>query len=122
MSRFFGPIGFVQQVENPEDSGIWVDVATERYYRGELTKNYKKWESSNQLNDNLNISNVLSILADPYVSNNLNAIRYVKWSGNYWSISSVEVQYPRLILTIGGVYNGPTAEASPNSEEYPRFE
>lgn len=122
MSKFFGPIGFVTHIEDPEGSGIWVEVATERSYRGEVNRNYKRWENSQHLNDDANINNTISILADPYASNNLNSIRYVKWSGNYWKINSIEVQYPRLILSLGGVYNGPTSGTSGDSEEYPQFE
>ncbi len=122
MSKFYGPIGFVTFVEDPEGSGIWVEVAIEKSYRGEVNKNYKRWENSQHLNDDINISNTISIVADPYVSNNLNNIRYVKWSGNYWKITSVEVQYPRLVLTLGGVYNGPKDGTSSDFEEYPKIE
>ena len=122
MSKFFGPIGFVENIEDPPGSGVWIDVATEKNYRGEVTKNYKKWESNQYLNDNLNISNVVSIVADPYASNNVSSIKYLKWLGSYWTITSVEVQYPRLILTLGGVYNGPTDGTSSKIEEYPSVE
>ena len=121
MSRFYGPIGFVASVEDPEGSGIWVDSPTEKNYRGEITRNTKRWDSSRQLNDNLEISNTLSIVADPYASSNLYAIRYVKWLGSYWKVTSAEVSYPRLILSLGGVYNGPTVESSSDTGEYPRF-
>ncbi len=120
MSRFFGPIGFVMSMEVPEGSGIWKDVVTEKNYRGEISKNTKRWDNSQYLNDDLNISNTISIVADPYASNNLFGIRYVKWLGSYWKIISAEVQSPRIVLSLGGVYNGPTAGSSSNSEEYPR--
>lgn len=120
MSRFYGPIGFVTQVEDPEDSGIWVEKSIEKNYRGEVSKNYKRWDNGDQLNKNLNISNTISIVADPYVSNHLADIRYIKWLGGYWEISSVDVEFPRLVLSIGGIYNGPKVESSSNSEEHPR--
>lgn len=121
MSRFFGPIGFVTSMEIPEGSGIWKDVAIEKMYRGEVTKNVKRWDTSQYLNDDLNINNMISIIADPYISNNLFAVRYVKWLGNYWKVTSAEVQFPRIILSLGGVYNGPTDGTTSDIKEYPRI-
>lgn len=121
MSKFFGPIGFVIDEETEPGSGIWVQVPTERNYRGEVNRISKRWDSSEHLNKNLNISNTISIVADPFVSNNLNAIRYIKWLGGYWEITSVDVELPRLTLSIGGAYNGPKAGTSESSNEYPRI-
>lgn len=121
MSKFFGSIGFVDSQETEPGSAIWEDTVVERKYRGEVTKNNKRWDNSEYLNDNLNISNVISIVADPYVSNNLFAVRYVKWMGAYWEVSTAEVQYPRIVLTLGGVYNGPVAETKGHTEEYPKL-
>lgn len=120
MARFYGPIGFVEQVENPVGSGIWVDNPIEKNYRGEVSRNTKRWDDGNQLNKNLNISNTISIVADPYVSDHLSQIRYVKWLNNYWEINSIDVEFPRLILSIGGVYNGPTFGTTNGIGEHPR--
>ena len=120
MSLFYGIIGFVDTQEIPEGSGIWVEVPTERAYRGEVTRNYKRWDSNQQVNPNLSISNTISIVADPFLLDKLNTIRYVQWMGGYWEISSVDVEPPRLILSIGGVYNGPTTGTASNIEEHPR--
>lgn len=121
MSKFYGIIGFVESQETEPGSGIWEDVVTERKYRGEVTKNYKRWDNSEYLNDNLNISNTISIVADPFVSNKLFSVRYVKWLGSYWKVNSAEVQAPRILLTLGGVYNGPVGESKGDVEEHPRI-
>lgn len=122
MAKFYGPIGFVISQETEEGSGIWEDVVVERNYRGEVIRNYKKWDNGEHLNSDLNINNTISIIADPYASAKLFAIRYIKWLGGYWNISNVEVQSPRLILSLGGVYNGPKAKPSGTFGEHPRFE
>ena len=122
MSRFFGPIGFVTMIEEPEDSGIWVEIPKEKNYRGEISKNSRRWDNGDQLNKNLNINNTISIVADPYISNHLMEIRYIKWLGSYWEINSIDVQTPRLVLSIGGVYNGPTVGTTPDTGEHPRVE
>jgi len=122
LARFFGPIGFVTCEEQPEGSGICVDIPFEKNYRGEISKNSSRRDNAEQLNKNINISNTISILADPYISNRVNTIRYIKWLGSYWEITSVDVESPRLILSIGGVYNGPTVGTSSDSGEHPRVE
>lgn len=103
MAKFFGKIGYATTEEtNP---GVWKEIITEREYYGDLTKNYRKLESSGQVNDNIGISNQISIISDPFARENFHSMRYVEYMGAKWKISSVEVQYPRLILSIGGLYN-----------------
>ncbi len=104
MAKFFGPIGFIETRETRP--GVWVEEITERNYYGDLTKNSRRFESSSQVNDNLTISNILSIVSDPYAIQNFHSMRYVEFMGTRWKITAVEVEYPRLTLTIGGVYNG----------------
>ena len=96
MSLFYGPIGFVDTVEEPEGSGIWVEKPIARMYRGEVSRNVKRWDNGDQLNPNLNISNTISIVADPYLNDHLNSIRYIGWLGGYWSISSCRLS---LLIT-----------------------
>ena len=104
MAKFYGTIGYVNTVET--EPGMWEEQKTERQYSGELVKNTHRLEGSGGVNDNINISNEVSIVADPYAYENFHAMRYIKFMGAKWKISNVEVRYPRLILTIGGVYNG----------------
>lgn len=104
MAKFYGTIGYVNTVET--EPGMWEEQKIERQYSGELVKNTRRLEGSGGVNDNVNISNEVSIVADPYAYENFHAMRYIKFMGAKWKISNVEVRYPRLILTIGGVYNG----------------
>lgn len=104
MAKFYGPIGYA--VTEETDPGVWEEKITERMYYGELVRNTRKLQSADQLNDNINVANEISILADPFASGNFHLMKYVGFMGAKWKISSVEVQYPRLRLTIGGVYNG----------------
>lgn len=106
MAKFYGVIGYAeQQVETAP--GVWEDQITERSYAGDLVRNANRWSaSSDSTNDNLNINNQISIISDPYAKQNFHQMKYVEFMGAKWRITSVDVQYPRLILTIGGVYNG----------------
>lgn len=104
MAKFYGPIGYAETVEIRP--GVWEEQITERNYYGELVRNVRRMESSGNLNDNLNIANEISIVADPFAYENFHAMLYIEFMGARWKINSVEVQYPKLILTVGGVYNG----------------
>lgn len=104
MAKFYGAIGYA--VTEETKPGVWSERITERMYYGDLTKNTRKLQSTDQLNDNINVANEISIVADPFANENFHSMRYVEFMGTKWKITSVEVQYPRLILTVGGVYNG----------------
>lgn len=104
MAKYYGQIGFAESVESPP--GVYVEKIVERNYYGELVRNSRRLQSANQLNDNINISNEISIVADPYADKNFHMMRYIEFMGTKWKISNVEVQPPRLILTVGGVWNG----------------
>ena len=104
MAKFYGPIGFADTVET--DPGIWEEQIVEHSYYGDIVRNTRKLQtSSNSVNDNVDVTNEISIVADPYAEQNMYAMRYIVFMGNKWKINSVEVNYPRLILTIGGLYN-----------------
>lgn len=104
MAKYYGPIGFAESVESAP--GVHVEKIVERNYYGELVRNSRRLQSANQLNDNINISNEISIVADPYADKNFHMMRYIEFMGTKWKISNVEVKPPRLILTVGGVWNG----------------
>ena len=107
MAKFVGAVGFSETVETVP--GIWKTVITERKYKGDIIRNVRKLESSGDVNDDVNISNEISIVADAYANNNLFSIRYVEFMGAKWRVTSVDVKPPRLILTLGGVYNAEQA-------------
>ena len=104
MAKYYGAIGYAETVETAP--GVYEEQITERNYYGELVRNTRRLQTSDQVNDNINIANEISIIADPFATQNFHAMRYVEFMGAKWKITNVEVRYPRLILTIGGVYNG----------------
>lgn len=110
MAKFSGLIGFA--VEDEESApGVIKDSIVERRYFGDVIKTTSKMQNGENLNDNLTIDNKLSIVADPFANEHFYSMRYVLWMGAPWKITSVDVQRPRLILTVGGVYNGPRPTA-----------
>jgi hypothetical protein len=111
MARFFGRVGYGFTVE--EAPGVWVDEIVEHEYYGDVIRNARNIREGENLNFDLNIQNSISIVADAYANDHFFAIRYVEWAGVLWTVPSVEVQSPRLILRVGEVYNGPTPAATP---------
>lgn len=86
--------------------GVAREVITTRSYYGDVNRNIRRLQATDNLNDDIQINNEFSIVADPYANENFHAIRYVEYMGIKWKVSAVEVRYPRLILNAGGVYNG----------------
>lgn len=108
MARFFGEVGYGNSVEDPPGSGKWVDQIIEKAYYGDVVRNTRQLVDGEKLNDDISVSNRISIVSDPYAVEYFADIKYVRWAGKLWTVTDVEVQSPRLILSIGRVYNGPT--------------
>lgn len=104
MAKWYGRIGYAELEEI--EPGVWDEQITEREYFGDSIRNTRLLQNSGNINDNINVGNQISIVADPYAVQNFHAMRYVEYMESKWKVSTVEVQYPRLILTIGGLYNG----------------
>lgn len=105
MAKYSGKIGFVFDSTEVRP-GIWDTSVIERQYYGDIIRNSRRLESDDKVNGDINVSNKFSIVADAYAYENFFAMRYINWMGVNWKITDVEVQRPRLILSIGGVYNG----------------
>lgn len=102
VNKWAGIIGYAESVET--EPGVWTEKITEREYFGDLTRNLRRLENGLGVNDNVIVANEISIVADPYAMENFHAMRYVTFLGTKWKVSSVDVMYPRLRLTLGGVY------------------
>lgn len=108
MAKFYGKIGYATSKETTP--GVWEDSITERNYSGDIIKNISKWNaSSDKVNDDINVNNQISIISDPFANQNFHSMRYIEFMGSLWKITNAEVQYPRILLSVGGVYNGEQA-------------
>lgn len=104
MSKFYGAIGYV--ITEDIGSGVYKPKTFERMSYGDMLSNSRRMSNSNTINGDITIQNKLSIIADPYSLVHLESIKYVEWLGVKWTVESIEVNAPRLFLTLGGVYNG----------------
>lgn len=102
MAKFYGTVGFVKTVESAP--GVWTEQIVERKYYGNVISRTRSLQS-NGVNDNINISDEISIVADPFANENYFAIRFVEYMGAKWKVQSISVQFPRLNLLLGGLYN-----------------
>jgi hypothetical protein len=104
MAKWVGKIGYAVSTETKP--GVWTEGIIDRDYYGDLIRNTRRRESSGNLNDNINISNEISILADEFAISNSHLIRYAEFMGAKWNVTNITIERPRLKLTLGGVYNG----------------
>ena len=105
MAKFYGKIGYVETVET--SPGVWEEQITESNYYGDVIRNTRRLQSTDKLNDDINVANEFSIVADPYAMNHYYSMKYIEFAGSKWKISNVDASsYPRLILSVGGLYNG----------------
>lgn len=103
MARFYGKVGYADLVEI--SPGVWSEEFTERFYTGDVVRLSRSLRESKDINDNVEASNTISIVADAYAYEHFHSMRWVEWMGAKWKVTSVEVTRPRLTLMIGGVYN-----------------
>lgn len=106
MTKFYGKVGYGHNTEIRP--GVYDDVITEYFYYGDVVRDTRKLSTGEKVNDDLTIGNSFSLVVDKFAYENFYAMRYIEWMGSLWKITDVEVQAPRLILRVGGVYNGPT--------------
>ena len=105
MAKFYNKIGY--SISTETSPGVWEDQITEKYYYGDILKNYKRWQSTENLNDNLVYDISISIVGDDYAYRNLGNIKYVIYQGSKWKVKSIDdLNRPRIVLTLGGEYNG----------------
>lgn len=107
--RFHGKVGFGESVET--SPGVYEDQIVEHEYFGDVTRAARRMVEGENLNQDLSLGNTITIVADAYASEHFFEVRYVEWSGIFWTVTDVEVQRPRLLLRLGEVYNGPKAAA-----------
>ncbi len=109
MAKFFGKIGYGISMQTAP--GVWEDVIIEYPYYGDVLRNSRGLREGEKVNNDLTVGNSFTIVADAYANEHFLAIRYVEWVGTLWIVDDVVVERPRLILRLGGVYNGPKATA-----------
>lgn len=108
MARFHDAVGFRISIDNQE-TGIADDLVVERTYFGKVLEHTRRWQTSDTVTDDLTLGNQIAITANDYAFQHASAICYVRFMGGLWRVTGVKVKGPELILTLGGVYNGPTS-------------
>lgn len=114
MAKFFGEIGYADGTVQTAP-GVWTEQIVEYQYYGDIVRNTRRLQDGEKVNNDISVTNSISIVADAYANEHFFAMRYIRWQGALWKITEVEVQSPRLLLRLGGVYNGQAVQppASP---------
>ena len=104
MNRWYGKIGFAEQVETSQS--VWTEEITERTYRGDILRNMRRLQDSQQINDDISISNQISVIGDAYMRDQFSNMRWIEFMGAKWKATEVDAsQSPRLIITLGSLWN-----------------
>ena len=111
LAKFYGAIGYALLAESTP--GVWMDTIVEKTYRGDIIMDQRRWQSSEKVNDDVNIDNSISIIADAYAYANIGLMKYIVWNNVAWKIQSFSINRPRIVIQIGGVYNGERPSKSP---------
>lgn len=115
MARFFGVVGFAVRDENAAP-GVWAEKMIEKPYYGDVIRNARRLQNgADKVNKDLTVNNSISIVADAYANENFFAMRYIEWMGAPWEVLEVSVERPRLVLTLGGKWDGELAVRTPES-------
>lgn len=108
MPKYCGKIGFVTTTESTTNPGVWFETATERKVYGDVIKHSLRLQEPDKVNSDLMLSNTFSIVADSFIKENIGYMKYISYMGHNWLITSFDVAYPRITVSIGGKYNGVT--------------
>lgn len=104
MARYYGRIGFAFTEETRP--GVWAPTYVERYYKGDVVRSNRRYDYGQTVNGNLTLGNQISVIGDPYAYDHFYAMKYIEWMGHFWTITSVDIEHPRLLINIGEIYNG----------------
>lgn len=104
MSKYHGYVGYATSSETYP--GVWEETVVEREYYGDVIKNRTNIQQNSDVNGQITINNSISIIGDPFAHEHIYSMRYITYLGKKWCITNVEIEYPRLTLNIGGMYNG----------------
>lgn len=100
--KVYGKIGFGKEEETAP--GTWENIIEEKEVYGDVISNGRRWGPDTSVNEDLTVTNRISIVASRFIYENLGAMKYLTWNGIKWKIRSAEIQRPRVILTLGDVY------------------
>lgn len=105
MSKYYGKVGFMDAEKTDENSDVFVEKIIEHPYYGDILEYGSRWQSGQYLIENRLLTIKISIVADPYAYEHFSTIKYVEYGGKKWEVTGIDIQRPRLILTIGDLYN-----------------
>lgn len=112
--KFYGYIGFAVTVDDGD--GVWRPTITDKKYSGDVLRLIRNKDSGEHINDGLRLNSQFSILMDPWFQDHFSSVKYIEYLGTKWVVESADpTNYPRVLITPGGIYHGDEPEEEPES-------
>lgn len=104
MARFSGLVGYVTEEETVP--GVWGPVEKTRMMKGDVIHQVSRYDKGEKVNDDIVLNHRISLIGDSYSFGNYYNLKWVKMGTIKWKVTSIEIKRPRLIVSLGGVWNG----------------
>ena len=104
MAKYSGKVGYGEEVETVP--GVWEVRIEERMMKGDKIRQNANIRDSGKVNNEITLNHRVSLLGDAYAFANYYIMKWIEIDGRRWEVASVEVQRPRLIVDIGGLWHG----------------
>lgn len=104
MAKYAGLVGYVSLVESPP--GVWNQVSNPKRMRGDIIRQSSSNQNGDKVNSDITLNHRVSLIGDAYSLGNYSDIKWIEIDGKKWEVNSIEIQRPRIIVTLGGVWNG----------------
>lgn len=103
--KFSGKAGF--RIDDVEiEPGVYKPQVVVKAIKGSVVSNsYQHQNSDKSTIDNVRITNQLSIVANQFLNKHITNLMYVEFQGVKWKVESFDIQPPRVVVSLGGVYN-----------------
>lgn len=103
MARYSGLVGYVTQEETVP--GVWSPVENPRTMKGEIIRQSSTNPDHGKINSDISLNHRVSLWGDAYAFDSYYAIKWIQIDGRKWEVTSVEIKRPRIIVTVGGLWN-----------------
>lgn len=102
--KYSGKVGYAVQTETAP--GVWTKEIKEVHMYGDTLSYGAQPVSSDKVNQDVALSNEISLMGNPIIFENLSTLEYLILSGIKWEITSINLDPPRIKVALGGVWNG----------------
>lgn len=104
MTKYAGLVGYVVQEQTAPS--VWTPVETPKRMKGDIIRQSASTQNDDKVNSDITLNHRVSLIGDAYAFSSYFNIRWIEIDGHKWEVTNVEVQRPRIIVSLGGPWNG----------------